>query len=122
MSSVYLDMSLEELRGQERIAYAQGASVQCEMLGVIADLRERVEHLEELIAEQRHELERRADFDEYKAFFEACFELLSGNYPCPSVTSDYDKSVIFEAIERGEAASRAERARSAPIMVSQDLL
>ena len=39
----------------------------------------------------------------YKQFFEDCFERLAGHYPCPSVTSDYDKSVIFEAIEKGAA-------------------
>ena len=37
----------------------------------------------------------------YKDFFFDCFARLAGHYPCPSVTSDYDKSVIFEAIEKG---------------------
>ena len=45
------------------------------------------------------ELERAA----YKEFFNECFEHLGDCYPCPSVTSDYDKSIIFEAIEKGEA-------------------
>ena len=43
------------------------------------------------------------DYAEYKEFFFDCFQRLKGHYPCPSVTSDYDKSVIFEAIEKGEA-------------------
>jgi hypothetical protein len=41
------------------------------------------------------------DYAEYKQFFEDCFARLSGHYPCPSVTSDYDCSVIFDAIEGG---------------------
>lgn len=41
------------------------------------------------------------DAQQYYAFFHDCFERLDGHYPCPSVSSDYDKNVIFEAIERG---------------------
>jgi hypothetical protein len=41
------------------------------------------------------------DYSEYKQFFEDCFARLNGHYPCPSVTSDYDCSVIFDAIEGG---------------------
>jgi len=41
---------------------------------------------------------------EYYDFFFECFAHLgSGRYPCPSVTSDYDKGVIFDAIHRGDA-------------------
>lgn len=42
------------------------------------------------------------DYDAYKQFFEDCFEHLNGHYSCPSVTSDYDCSVIFTTIEKGE--------------------
>lgn len=42
------------------------------------------------------------DYAAYKQFFEDCFRLLNGHYPCASVTSEYDCSVIFNAIERGE--------------------
>lgn len=42
------------------------------------------------------------DYAAYKQFFEDCFQRLGGHYPCASVTSDYDRSVIFDAIERGE--------------------
>jgi hypothetical protein len=41
------------------------------------------------------------DYAEYKEFFFDCFARLDGNYPCPSVTSDYDKGVIFAAIDKG---------------------
>lgn len=46
--------------------------------------------------------ERCPDYELYKQFFFDCFERLNGHYPCPSVTSDYDKGVIFKAIKRGE--------------------
>ena len=42
------------------------------------------------------------DYAQYKQFFEECFSRLNAHYPCPSVTSDYDQSVIFDAIEKGE--------------------
>lgn len=45
------------------------------------------------------------DYEAYKQFFEACFERLAGHYPCPSVTSDYDCSVIFDAISKGEGVA-----------------
>jgi len=45
------------------------------------------------------------DYAAYKQFFEDCFERLDGHYPCASVTSGYDCSVIFDAIERGEGTT-----------------
>lgn len=46
--------------------------------------------------------ENNGSVKEYYDFFHDCFARLDGHYPAPSVTSDYDKSVIFDAIERGE--------------------
>ena len=46
------------------------------------------------------------DYAAYKQFFEDCFQRLNGHYPCASVTSDYDRSVIFDAIERGEGTTK----------------
>jgi hypothetical protein len=43
------------------------------------------------------------NYAEYKEFFSDCFARLGAHYPCPSVTSDYDKDVIFAAIDKGEA-------------------
>ena len=40
--------------------------------------------------------------DDFKEFFYDCFARLAGHYPAPDVSSDYDKSVIFAAIEKGE--------------------
>jgi hypothetical protein len=38
------------------------------------------------------------DAEAYRVFFYDCFARLDGHYPCPSVTSDYDCSFIFDAI------------------------
>lgn len=46
-----------------------------------------------------------SDYAAYKQFFNDCFERLNGHYPCPSVTSNYDRSIIFDAIERGEGTT-----------------
>ncbi len=46
------------------------------------------------------------DYAAYKQFFKDCFQRLNGHYPCASVTSDYDRSVIFNAIERGEGTTK----------------
>lgn len=46
------------------------------------------------------------DYAAYKQFFEDCFQRLNGHYPCASITSDYDCSVIFDAIERGEGVAK----------------
>lgn len=42
------------------------------------------------------------DYAEYKEFFSDCFARLGAHYPCPSITSDYDKGVIFATIDKGE--------------------
>ena len=42
------------------------------------------------------------DYDNYKTFFDDCFERLNSYYPCPEVTSDHDCSVIFNAIQKGD--------------------
>ena len=42
------------------------------------------------------------DLENLKEFFYDCFNRLAGHYPCPEWTSDYDKSIIFEAIEKSE--------------------
>jgi hypothetical protein len=43
------------------------------------------------------------DYAEYREFFFECFARLDAPYPCASVTSDYHKGVIFEAINKGWA-------------------
>lgn len=102
----------------ESLAYAEGFTMAAELFARIAELesinRALNEELEDL-KEKRHDdsLTRWEDehgsAEAYKDFFFSCYERLSGHYPCPSVTSDYDCSVILDAIERGETVREEER-------------
>ena len=95
----------------ERLAYAEGFTMAAELFARIADLEaerdalaEELEDLKDKAAEDSlsHWEENHGPADQYKEFFYDCFARLAGEYPAPSVSNDYDKSVIFEAIERGE--------------------
>jgi hypothetical protein len=97
------ETQLEEL---ERAAYAQGDTLKAELLGRIIELQKEVEALEDKIAdtETLEDWEKRnGPAHAYKEFFDECFQALPCHYPCPSVTSDYDKSIIFDAIREGGA-------------------
>jgi len=95
----------------ERIAYAEGFTMAAKLFARIAKLEaERDQLAEELEAAKdaaADSLERwkneDGNPDDFKEFFYDCFARLSGHYHAPDVSSDYDKSVIFEAIEKGAA-------------------
>ena len=97
----------------ERIAYSEGFTMAAELFARIAALEaerdalaEELETVKDAAADDsltRWERDH-GPADEYKEFFFDCFARLAGHYPAPSVTSDYDQSVIFAAIERGEEA------------------
>lgn len=95
-----------ELEDLERVAYAEGDTLKAELLGRIIELQREVEALEEKI-EDTETLEdwekRNGSAMAYKEFFDDCFQVLPKHYPAPSVTSDYDKGVIFDAIRNGGA-------------------
>jgi hypothetical protein len=97
----FTETQLEEL---ERAAYAAGETLKAELLGRIIELQKEVEELEEQI-ENTETLEdwekRNGPAMAYKEFFYDCFQALPKHYPAPSVTSDHDKSVIFDAIRGG---------------------
>ena len=104
-----LDLLKLEPAEAERIAYAEGFTMAAELFARIAELEaERDALAEELEAAKDASLtqweNKHGPADEYRQFFNDCFERLAGHYPCPSVTSDHDKSVIFSAIEKGEEA------------------
>jgi outer membrane murein-binding lipoprotein Lpp len=96
---------------QERAAYMAGDTRAAELLAQIAQLEaerdalaEELENLKDSAADdslERWEKEN-GDAEQYKEFFFDCFARLAGHYPAPDVSSDYDKSVIFAAIEKGE--------------------
>ena len=105
-------LTLEE---QERAAYIAGDTR-------IADLltqADRLAELEDATLEDAEDIpaiveavndagglegldEKLEELRELRRFFEDCFECLAERYPCPSVSSDHDKSVIFGAIRKGE--------------------
>jgi outer membrane murein-binding lipoprotein Lpp len=98
---------------QERAAYMAGDTRAAELLAQIAQLEaerdalaEELEKAQDAAADdslERWEKEN-GDAEQYKEFFFDCFARLAGHYPCPEVSSDYDKGVIFSAIEKGEEA------------------
>lgn len=101
----YLNADPEHLREMERAAYASGDTDRAALLEALIFERERIESLEDELADLPSADQRTADTEELNAlrqFFSDCFENLAGHYPAPSVTSDYDCSVIFDAIRRGE--------------------
>jgi hypothetical protein len=90
----------------ERITYTNGDTVAAQLFARIAELeainRAQEEEIEDLKNDSITDWERKnGPAYEYVQFFQGCFDRLAGHYPAPSVTSDYDKSVIFEAIENG---------------------
>jgi hypothetical protein len=109
---IHTHLTLEE---QERAAYISGDTRTAELL-VQA---QRLEELEEATDEDAEDIpaiveavndagglkrlaEKLEELEHYKQFFEDCFEMLGARYPCPEVTSDHDKQVIFDAIRKGE--------------------
>jgi predicted nucleic acid-binding Zn-ribbon protein len=82
-------------------AYINGNTELAEAYERIAALENEVEALQEQLddIETLDDWERRnGPAEAYQQFFYACFERLPKHYPAPSITSDYDKSVIFDII------------------------
>ena len=69
----------------------------------LADSLELIEEQTDKLKDLEDEADSRTDYPAYKEFFYSCFLQLDAHYPGPEVTSDYDCSVIFNAIERGES-------------------
>ena len=95
---------MQTLEEQERAAYMQGDIRTADLLGQLEDMTEERDALEEAAEDvDVFTDELRDELEALREFFADCFERLAGHYPAPSVFSDYDKSVIFEAIEKGAA-------------------
>jgi hypothetical protein len=95
------------IKEQEAQAYAAGDTATAALLGRIIEL-EAVNRALELELENAQS-DSLSDWEskngpvyDYVQFFRGCFDRLAGHYPCPSITNDYDKSVIFSAIEKSE--------------------
>jgi hypothetical protein len=90
----------------ERLAYAEGFTGTAELFARVAALEAERDALQAQLDDIPTESERNQDaqdLEHLKQFFYDCFERLAGHYPCPEFSSDYDKSVILAAIERGES-------------------
>ena len=107
-----IDLLKLEAPEAERIAYSEGFTMAAELFARIAELEaerdalaEELENLKDAAAEDSLTQweDKNGPADQYKEFFFDCFARLAGHYPAPSVTSDYDKFVIFETIEKGAA-------------------
>lgn len=106
-----IDLLKLEAPEAERIAYAEGFTMAAELFARIAELEAERDQLAEELEKAKDEVaadslahweNENGSAEEYKEFFFDCFQRFAGVYPAPSVTSDYDKSVIFAAIEKGE--------------------
>ena len=89
----------------ERIAYSEGFKMAADLFARIADLEAERDALQASFHDMPSERERdrdAQDLENLKEFFYDCFKRLAGNYPCPSWSSDYDKSVIYDAIDKAE--------------------
>lgn len=86
---------------QQRIAYVSGDTKTADLLAQIEDLQTEIDRLSDIEDDYRHLVRTTMNHAEYREFFHDCFRRLDDTYSCPEVTSDYDKSVIFDAIERG---------------------
>lgn len=105
-----IDLLKLEAPEAERIAYSEGFTMAAELFARIAELEaerdtltQELEDLKDKAAEDSLTQweNQNGNPDQYKEFFYDCFARLAGEYPAPSVSNDYDKSVIFEAIEKG---------------------
>lgn len=98
----YINMPPEELERLERETYNSGDTDRAALLAAVLELQEAFDKVEELESELETIKRETEDHEAYKSFFEDCFNRLGEHYPCAEVTSNYDRSVIFDAIERGE--------------------
>ena len=97
-----IDIENMKLREAEQAAYAAGDTLKAKLLARIMDLEDELERASanSLTAWE----DENGPADAYMEFFLDCFERLRCRYPVPSITSDADKQVIFDAIARGEGS------------------
>lgn len=104
-----MSFNLDRLQASEAesLAYSEGYPGTAKLYGRIADLEaERdilIGQLEDIPSEKERDRDAQ-DLEHLKSFFYDCFQALAAHYPCPEWSSDYDKSVIFDAIRKGEEA------------------
>ena len=99
-----IDLEKVNLSDAERAAYSSGNTLTAKLLARIMDLEEELERVKDDAADTSLKAweSDHGPASAYVDFFFDCFEMLNCRYPVPSVTSDADKQVIFDAIVRGE--------------------
>lgn len=99
--------NVTQLEDLERVLYAQGQIEVSNLLGKIIEMQATIDELQyklddlPSVAQMNQDAK---DLQHLKEFFYSCFDRLGSVYPCPEFYSDYDKSIIYEAIEKGDAA------------------
>jgi len=101
-----IDLENVNLMEAEQAAYAAGDTLKAKLLARIMDLEDELERVKEDAADNSLDAweSDHGPASAYVEFFFDCFRLLDGKYPVPSITSDADKQVIFDAIARGEGS------------------
>ena len=101
------NMTIEQLETQ---AYLAGDTYKAELLARIADLELQISDLTDKLDSAESDSLARWERNngpayEYVQFFHECFDRLGSHYPCPEISNDHDKSIIYAAIERGEGVT-----------------
>ena len=91
-----IDLENVNLREAEQAAYAAGDTLKAKLLARIMDLEDELERASANSLKAWED--ENGPADAYMEFFFDCFEHLQCRYPVPSVTSDADKQVIFDAL------------------------
>jgi len=101
-----IDLENVNLMEAEQAAYAAGDTLKAKLLARIMDLEDELERVKEDAADNSLDAweSDHGPASAYVEFFFDCFRLLDGKYPIPSITSETDKQVIFDAIVRGEGS------------------
>lgn len=91
------------LTEQERHAWVAGRIQDAELLAANIELDEENDKLiDESFCTEPFTDDLKEEMDRLRKFFDGCFTCLAGHYPAPTIFSDYDQSVIFDAIRKGE--------------------
>jgi len=97
-----IDLENVNLREAEQAAYAAGDTLKAKLLARIMDLEDELERASANSLKAWED--ENGPASAYVEFFFECFEHLRCRYPAPSITSEPDKQVIFDAIVRGEGS------------------
>ena len=101
-----IDIENVNISDAERAAYSSGDTLTAKLLARIMDLEEELTRVKDDAADNSLDAweDENGPADAYMEFFFDCFEHLRCRYPVPSVTSETDKQIIFDAIARGEGS------------------